>query len=158
MPDEMLYYNVDTTVQFKLPEMSSEFNSLAVNDLRKVFVEHVKNVFEKDETLGDPGYVSGPLNFKFSGQKVKLQYVFKCCDENNEEAESFAAYCVRCVKEELEDFGCEVKKIECSAEEADMSWLDWLEDAVFESRDPSPVLNRGANTEMNKKGKAGPER
>ncbi|MCQ5042492.1 hypothetical protein [Dysosmobacter welbionis] len=154
----MLDYNVDTTVQFKLPEMSSEFNSLAVNDLRKVFVEHVKNVFEKDETLGDPGYVSGPLNFKFSGQKVKLQYVFKCCDENNEEAESFAAYCVRCVKEELEDFGYEVKKIECSAEEADMSWLDWLEDAVFESRDPSPVLNRGANTEMNKKGKAGPER
>ena len=76
MPDEMLDYNVDTTVQFKLPEMSSEFNSLAVNDLRKVFVEHVKNVFEKDETLGDPGYVSGPLNFKFSGQKVKLQYVF----------------------------------------------------------------------------------
>ena len=60
MPDEMLDYNVDTTVQFKLPEMSSEFNSLAVNDLRKVFVEHVKNVFEKDETLGDPGYVSGP--------------------------------------------------------------------------------------------------
>ena len=158
MPDERLDYNVDITVQFKLPEMSSEFNSLAVNDLRKVFVEHVKNVFEKDETLGDPGYVSGPLNFKFSGQKVKLQYVFKCCDENNEEAESFAAYCVRCVKEELEDFGCEVKKIECSAEEADMSWLDWLEDAVFESRDPSPVLNRGANTEMNKKGKAGPER
>ena len=47
MPDEMLDYNVDTTVQFKLPEMSSEFNSLAVNDLRKVFVEHVKNVFEK---------------------------------------------------------------------------------------------------------------
>ena len=73
MPDEMLDYNVDTTVQFKLPEMSSEFNSLAVNDLRKVFVEHVKNVFEKDETLGDPGYVSGPLNFKFCGLLCPLR-------------------------------------------------------------------------------------
>ena len=63
MPDEMLDYNVDTTVQFKLPEMSSEFNSLAVNDLRKVFVEHVKNVFEKDETLGDPGLCFRTIEF-----------------------------------------------------------------------------------------------
>ena len=61
MSDEMLDYNVDTTVHFRLPDMSPEFNALAVSDLRKVFVEHVKSVFEKDETLGDSGYIRRKL-------------------------------------------------------------------------------------------------
>jgi len=66
---------------------------------------------------------------------VQLEYTFSCHDENEAEAESFSAYCVRCVQKELEGFGCKIRKIDCKAEEADMSWLDELEDAIFGPRD-----------------------
>ena len=56
-------------------------------------------------------------------------------DENEAEAESFSAYCVRGIQDKLEEFGCKIRKIDCVAEEADMTWLDRLEDAIFGPRD-----------------------
>ena len=38
-------------------------------------------------------------------------------------------------RKKLEAFGCKVGKIDCKAEEADMTWLDQLEDAIFGPRD-----------------------
>ena len=48
-----------------------------------------------------------------------------CHDENEAEAESFSTYSVQCVQEALEEFGCKIRKIDCKAEEADMTWLGW---------------------------------
>ena len=47
-------------------------------------------------------YVQGDLTFQFDGRRV-----------------------------DLESFGCKLTGIHCTAEEADMTWLDRLEDAVF---------------------------
>lgn len=91
-------YNVQTKVSFRLDfDGSGEFNTLLLPDVQKQFAQHVKKVYEQDSTLGD-GYVSSDLNFHFDGRLVKLEYTFSCHDENAAEAESFSAYCVRCVQ------------------------------------------------------------
>ena len=133
--DDGMDYDVQTKVSFRLDfDGSGEFNMLLLPDVQKQFVQHVKEVYERDDTLGN-GYISSDLNFHFDGRNVQLEYTFSCCDENEAEAESFSAYCVRCVQKELEGFGCKIRKIDCKAEEADMSWLDELEDAIFGPRD-----------------------
>ena len=133
--DDGMDYNVQTKVSFRIDfDGSGEFNTLLLPDVQKQFAQHVKEVYEQDSTLGD-GYVSSDLNFHFDGRLVKLEYTFSCHDENEAEAESFSAYCVRCVQKKLEAFGCKVGKIDCKAEEADMTWLDQLEDAIFGPRD-----------------------
>ena len=133
--DDGMDYEVQTKVTFRLDfDGSGEFNALLLPDVQKQFVQHVKEVYERDDTLGN-GYISSDLNFQFDGRTVQLEYTFSCHDENEAEAESFSAYCVRCVQKELEEFGCKIKKIDCKAEEADMEWLDRLEDAIFGPRD-----------------------
>ena len=133
--DDGMDYNVQTKVKFRLDfDGSGEFNTLLLPDVQKQFVQHVKEVYEQDDTLGN-GYVSSDLNFHFDGRMVQLEYVFPCHDENEAEAESFSAYCVQCVQEALEEFGCKIRKIDCKAEEADMTWLDRLEDAIFGPKD-----------------------
>lgn len=132
--DDGMDYNVQTKVSFQLNfDGSGEFNMLLLSDIQRQFTRHVKEVYEQDSTLGD-GYVSSNLNFHFNGRSVKLEYTFSCHDENAAEAESFSAYCVQCVQEKLEAFGCKVRRIDCKAEEADMMWLDQLEDAIFGPR------------------------
>ena len=46
---------------------------LLLPDVQKQFVQHVKEVYEKDNTLGS-GYVSSDLNFRFDGRMVHLEY------------------------------------------------------------------------------------
>ena len=113
-------------------------------------MQHVKKVYEKDDTLGS-GYVSSDLNFHFDGRMVQLEYTFSCHDENEAEAESFSDYCVRGVKKELEGFGCKIRKIDCKAGEADMSWLDALEDAIFGPRDSAQKQPLAEKTASKKK-------
>ena len=133
--DDGMDYDVQTKVSFRLDfDGSGEFNMLLLPDIQKQFVQHVKKVYEKDDTLGS-GYVSSDLNFHFDGRMVQLEYTFSCHDENEAEAESFSDYCVRGVQKELEGFGCKIRKIDCKAGEADMSWLDALENAIFGPRD-----------------------
>lgn len=137
--DDGMDYHVQTKVKFRLDfDGSGEFNMLLLPDIQKQFVQHVKKVYEQDSTLGD-GYVSSDLNFHFDGRTAQLEYTFSCHDENAAEAESFSAYCVRCVRKELEAFGCKVGKIECKAEEADTSWLDRLEDEIFGPKEAEPA-------------------
>lgn len=136
--DDGMDYEVQTKVTFRLDfGGSGEFNTLLLPDIQKQFVQHVKEVYERDDTLGN-GFISSDLNFHFDGRNVQLEYTFSCCDENEAEAESFSAYCVRCVQKELEEFSCKVRKIDCKAEEADMSWYEAFEDAVFGPRDSAP--------------------
>ena len=133
--DDGMDYDVQTKVSFRLDfDGSGEFNMLLLPDVQKQFVQHVKEVYEQDNTLGS-GYVSSDLNFRFDGRMVHLEYTFHCHDENEAEAESFSTYSVQCVQEALEEFGCKIRKIECKAEEADMTWLDRLEDAIFGTKD-----------------------
>ena len=133
--DDARDYDVQTKVSFRLDfDGSGEFNTLLLPNVQKQFTQHVKEVYQQDDTLGD-GYISSDLNFQFNGRTVQLEYTFSCHDENEAGAESFSAYCVRCVQKELEEFGCKVQKIDCKAEEADMSWLDQLEDAIFGPRE-----------------------
>ena len=137
--DDGMDYDVQTKVRFRLDfDGTGESNILLLPDIQKQFVQHVKKVYEQDSTLGN-GYVSSDLNFHCDGRTVQLEYTFSCFDENEAEAESFSAYCVRCVRKELEEFGCKVGKIECKAEEADTSWLDRLEDAVFGPKEAEPA-------------------
>ena len=102
--DDGMDYDVQTKVRFRLDfDGSGEFNMLLLPDVQKQFVQHVKEVYEQDNTLGS-GYISSDLNFQFDGRTVRLEYTFTCHDENKAEAESFSAYCVRCVQKELEEF------------------------------------------------------
>lgn len=134
--DDGYDYEVHTKIQFRLDfNGEGEFNALLLPDIQKAFIDHVKEVYEQDDTLSD--YVSGDLNFRFDGQRVDLEYTFSCYDENAGEAESFSEYCVREIQDELERFGCRLIRVACSAEEADMTWLDQLEDAVFGPRETS---------------------
>ena len=126
-------YNVQTKLRFHLDfDGEGEFNLLMLPTVQQEFVKHVKRVFEADDTLRD--YISGNLDFRFDGRWINLAYTFSCHDENEEEAESFSAYCVRHVQKRLEEFGCRLTQTKCTAEEADMTWLDELEDAVFGPR------------------------
>ena len=96
--DDGMDYDVQTKVSFRLDfDGSGEFNMLLLPDIQKQFVQHVKKVYEKDDTLGS-GYVSSDLNFHFDGRMVQLEYTFSCHDENKAEAESFSDYCVRGVQ------------------------------------------------------------
>lgn len=146
--DDGMDYDVQTKVSFRLDfDGSGEFNMLLLPDIQKQFVQHVKKVYEKDDTLGS-GYVSSDLNFHFDGRMVQLEYTFSCHDENEAEAESFSDYCVRGVQKELERFGCQIRKIDCKAEEADMSWYEAFEDAVFGPRDSAqkqPLAEKAAS-------------
>ena len=136
--DDGMDYDVQTKVTFRLDfDSSGEFNTLLLPDVQKQFAQHVKKVYEQDDTLGN-GYISSDLDFHFDGRTVQLEYTFSCHDENEAEAESFSDYCVRCVQKELEAFGCKVRKIDCKAEEADMTWLDQLEDAIFGPKQTTP--------------------
>nr|WP_325296554.1 hypothetical protein [uncultured Oscillibacter sp.] len=160
--DDGMDYDVQTKVSFRLDfDGSGEFNMLLLPDVQKQFVQHVKEVYEQDNTLGS-GYVSSDLNFQFDGRTVKLEYTFTCHDENKAEAESFSAYCVRCVQKELEEFGCKVQKIDCKAEEAEMAWLDQLEDAIFGPRESAqkqlPAEDKSSKKVSSKKKNARQER
>lgn len=149
--DDGMDYDVQTTVNFRLDfDGSGEFNVLLLPDIQKQFTQHVKKVYERDDTLGS-GYVSSNLNFHFDGRMVQLEYTFSCHDENAAEAESFSAYCVRCIQEKLEGFGCKIRKIDCKAEEADMSWLDQLEDKIFCPRQPAAEDKSGKKSAAKKK-------
>ena len=65
--DDGMDYDVQTKVSFRLDfDGSGEFNMLLLPDVQKQFVQHVKEVYEKDNTLGS-GYVSSDLNFRFNG-------------------------------------------------------------------------------------------
>ena len=149
--DDGMDYDVQTKVKFRLDfDGSGEFNVLLLPDIQKQFTQHVKEVYERDDTLGS-GYVSSDLNFHFDGRMVQLEYTFSCHDENAAEAESFSAYCVRCIQEKLEGFGCKIRKIDCKAEEADMSWLDQLEDKIFGPRQPPAEDKSGKKSAAKKK-------
>ena len=79
--DDGMDYNVQTKVKFRLDfDGSGEFNTLLLPDVQKQFVQHVKEVYEQDDTLGN-GYVSSDLNFRFDGRMVQLEYTFSCHDE-----------------------------------------------------------------------------
>ena len=161
--DDGMDYDVQTTVHFRLDfDGSGEFNTLLLPDVQKQFVQHVKEVYEQDNTLGS-GYISSDLNFRFDGRTVKLEYTFTCHDENEEETESFSAYCVRGVQKKLEGFGCKVRAIDCMAEEADMSWYEAFEDAVFGPRDstqkqPPVAEDKSGKTVTSKKKNSRQER
>ena len=149
--DDGMDYDVQTKVKFRLDfDGSGEFNVLLLPDIQKQFTQHVKEVYERDDTLGS-GYVSSDLNFHFDGRMVQLEYTFSCHDENAAEAESFSAYCVRCIQEKLEGFGCKIRKIDCKAEEADMSWLDQWEDKIFGPRQPTAKDKSGKKSAAKKK-------
>lgn len=150
--DDGMDYDVQTKVRFQLDfDGSGDFNMLLLPDIQKQFVQHVKKVYEQDDTLGN-GYISSNLDFHFDGRTVQLEYTFSCHDENEAEAESFSTYCVQCVRKELEAFGCKIRKIDCKAEEADTSWLDQLEDAIFGPRESA------SEPPAPKKKRSGPER
>ena len=123
-------YDVRTKVSFKLDfDGGGELNLLALPDVQRAFAGHVQNVFQQDDTLGS--HIRGDLTFRCDGRHVDLEYTFTCHDESREEAESFSDYCVKSVRKDLESFGCKLLQTRCTAEEADMTWLDQMEDAVF---------------------------
>lgn len=134
--DDGLDYDVTTMVKFRLDfDGNGEMNLLALPDVQRAFASHVQKVFQANDTLRD--YVTSDLDFSFDGRHCGLKYTFSCFDENEAEAESFSQYCVRKVQKELESFGCKLLDINCTTEEADMTWLDQLEDAIFGLRQDS---------------------
>jgi len=137
--DDGLDYSVRTKVKFRLDfDGSGDFNTLLLPDVQRAFVQHVKGVYEQDETLST--YIPENLNFHCNGRWVELDYTFSCHDESEAEAESFSSYCVRGIQEELEAFGCKLTQISCKAEKADRTWLDELENAIF---GPKEQLQQG---------------
>lgn len=136
-----LDYEVHTKIRFRLDFMGgSEFNSLLLPDVQQAFVNYVKGLYEQDDVLGS--YISGDLHFHFDGHWVDLEYTFSCHDENEVEAESFSEYSVRQIQKELEKFGCKLTQLTCSAEEADMTWYDQLENTIFDAREAVPRIEK----------------
>jgi len=134
--EEEIDYDVNTKVSFLLNfNGSGDFNLMLLPDVQREFINHVKEVYEQDE-IGS--YVFSDLNFRFNGRRVDLEYTFTCSDLNPAEAESFSRYCVQRVQEQLEAFGCKLLRTKCSAEEADLTWFDQLEDAIFGPRNEQP--------------------
>lgn len=122
-------YEVKTAVLLDTGFDDRECNYLMFEGIKKKIVDNIKSVFEHDKTLSE--YITSNLNFRFSGYKVELEYTFSCNDENEAEAESFSAYCLRNIEEKLQEQGLSVKKITCKADEMDMGWLDRLESMWF---------------------------
>lgn len=123
-------YSVKTRVLLGTNFNTAEFNVLMYESAKPFIIEDIKSVIEEDSTL--PQYIDGDLTFRFlNNYDVLLKYRFNCNDENETEAESFSRSCVEDIRYELENKGYRIKKINCTAEEMDMEWLDRLEDIVF---------------------------
>lgn len=123
-------YSVKTRVLLGTNFNTAEFNVLMYENAKPFIIEDIKSVIEEDSTL--PQYIDGDLTFRFlNNYDVLLKYRFNCNDENETEAESFSRSCVKDIRYELENKGYRIKKINCTAEEMDMEWLDRLEDIVF---------------------------
>jgi len=136
-------YDVQTKIRFLLDFDDPDALNTMPPDIQKQFTRHIKKVYEQEDTLG--GFIASDLYFHFDGRVVQLEYIFSCHDETRAKAESFSACCVRKVQSRLEEFGCKLKKIDCKAVEADMSWLVGLEGAVFgpkKEKKPDP-RNKG---------------
>lgn len=145
--DDGYDYNVRTQLRFHLDfDGEGESNLLMLPTVQQEFVKHVKKVFETDDTLRE--CISGNLDFRFDGRWADLAYTFSCHDDTEAEAESFSAYCVRDVQKQLEEFGCRLTQTKCTAEEADMTWLDELEDAVFGPRSQPEEQPKQGGMEM----------
>lgn len=127
----MTDYHVNVTIKFRMDfNGTGEMNILAFPNVVKAFGEHISSVFHNNNDI--ESYITGDLNFDLNCPFATLKYVFSCYDENEEEAESFAEYVLdKTVKSELESFGCKIIKMNFEAEEADMSWYDKFEDAIF---------------------------
>lgn len=123
-------YHVKTKVLLGTNFNTAEFNALMFESTKPFIMDDIKSVIEEDPTL--PQYIDGDLTFRFLGNyDVLLKYHFNCNDENREEAESFSRSCVEDIRHGLEERGYKIKKINCTAEEMDMEWMDRLEDMVF---------------------------
>ena len=123
-------YNVKTGILLNTNFNTREFNDLMYESAKPHMIEEIKSVIEADPTL--PQYIDGNLTFRFlSDYKILLKYQFVCNDENEAEAESFSKSCVEDIRRELEEKGYCIERINCTAKEMDMKWLDELEDMVF---------------------------
>ncbi len=123
-------YNVKTRIWLATNFNTRDSNDLMYEDAKPRIIEGIKSVIEADPTLSE--YIDGKLTFCFlPDYKILLKYQFGCNDENEAEAESFSKSCVEDIRRELEKKGCRIERINCTAEEMDMEWLDKLEDMVF---------------------------
>lgn len=123
-------YNVKTRILLATNFNTREFNDLMYESAKPRIIEDIKSVIEKDPTL--PQYIDGDLTFRFlPDYKILLKYQFGCNDENKAEAESFSKSCVEDIRTELEEKGYRIERIDCTAKEMDMKWLDELEDMLF---------------------------
>lgn len=123
-------YNVKTRILLDTNFNTREFNDLMYESAKPRIIEDIKSVIEKDPTL--PQYIDGDLTFRFlPDYKILLKYQFGCNDENEAEAESFSKSCVEDIRKGLEEKGYRIERIDCTAKEMDMKWLDELEDMLF---------------------------
>ena len=123
-------YNVKTGILIYTNFNTREFNDLMYESAKPHIVENIKAVIEKDPTLSQ--YIDGDLTFRFlSDYRILMKYQFVCNDENEAEAERFPKSCVEDIRRELDEKGYHIGRINCTAEEMDMKWLDELEDMVF---------------------------
>lgn len=122
-------YEVDTTVLIDTGFDDRECNCLMFDDMKEKIVSDIRAAFEGDKTLSEN--ITSNLDFTFSGYKVNVEYTFSCNDENEAEAESFSAYCLRDIQERLQAQGYTIEKVNCTASEMDMGWLDQMERMWF---------------------------
>lgn len=122
-------YEVRTSVLFHTGFSDGECNCLMFDGMKEKIVKDIKTAFEKNKKLAEN--ITSDLTFSFSGYKAKVEYTFSCYDENEAEAESFSRYCLRAIKEKLQDQGYQMEQITCKAGEMDMGWLDRLEGMWF---------------------------
>ena len=123
-------YNVKTRILLDTNFNTREFNDLMYESAKPRIIEDIKSVIENDPTLLQ--YIDGDLTFRFlSDYRILLKYQFVCNNENEAEAESFSKSCVEDIRRELEEKGYRIERIDCTAKEMDMKWLDELEDMLF---------------------------
>lgn len=116
-------YTVSVTLRIKF--VNKEFNCLLRPELKNSIIKCFREI--------NHGYMNeGSETVQFLGDdEATLEYDFSCNDTSEAEAESFARYNNHEALEVLKHYGFTLKSEQYDAEEADMSWLDELEDNIF---------------------------
>lgn len=123
-------YRIKTRVLLDTHFNDNDFNELMWDAAKPLMIENIKSVFEKDRILSE--YIDDTISFEFYPHwRLLLRFRFNCNDENEAEAESFLRSCLEDIRTPLADKGYHIWKINCKVEEANLEWLDKLEDMVF---------------------------
>lgn len=85
-------YEIKMGIVFDVSELyRGEFNVIGMDE----YIEReLKEWVYKSFNIADYQQEDVPINFEFCGKKLTVSFTFEICDDNQEEAESYADSCI----------------------------------------------------------------